>query len=165
MAAKAVTIRIKQLRELQLEMKRGESMLDPAKVTPVLFAAMKIFYDEALKNLRNPEIVRRKTGNLEKGLTISPGKSSSIARAFVRNKSRHAHLIEYGHDIWHGGRVWSNGKFDHTKSNAVNRGRVPPHPFFRPALEATRVAVRKAIRAGLQKLLAGFPGKPGNATE
>ena len=84
--------------------------------------------------------------HIEDALVVQEGKSNTIARAFCkvfRKKSPQAIWIEWGHKI-----------IGH-KPHKTDLGKVvQPRPFFRPAIMAKRSAVRKAIRIGLQQLLA-----------
>jgi hypothetical protein len=156
--ARAVTIGTKNLRELQKAMKQGESALEVAVMNHVLFDAIKIFYDKVRDNLRSgdPKI---KTGNLLRDVTIWYGKSAKVARAYVKAKGQHSYLVEFGHRLWRGG--------DSRKGQGHQVGTVAAHPYWRPALDATKKPMRMAVLLGLILRLqkAGLPGKPGNATE
>jgi hypothetical protein len=161
--ARTVRIQIRQLKELQAAMKAGSTSIEPAQVRPILAAALDLIRNQAYVNLKS---VTSSTANLPPGwehieqvLVVQEGKSNRIARAFCkvfRKKAPQAIWIEWGHKI-----------IGH-KPNKTDLGKVfQPRPFFRPAIMAKRAAARKAIRVGLQQLLAkgfGF-GKPGTADD
>lgn len=168
-----VRIQIKQLKELQAALKRGESALDPKAVSRLIADALNLIREGALKNLLMNFQMR--TGNLAKSLItrITQSNSSTHFGAWTKAGGKqiapHAHLLEYGHVMWRGGRR-SQGRghqIGGARGGVVKRSRVEGRPFFRPAVDENRREVRKRIRVGLQKLLAesGLPGEPGNATD
>lgn len=84
-------------------------------------------------------------GNLANHMLVEMTKKSDKAAAWFKNKARHAHLFEFGHVLWTGGR--------RRKGKGRVRGIVRGYPFFRPAVDEQRAAVRQHIRERLVKLL------------
>lgn len=163
--AKAARIQIKQLKELQAAMKRGESAIDPEQVKPILFAAVDLIRDEAERILHSGlvklggRLPLAGSKHVEEMMTTQNGKSATIATAWtkvLRKFAPQAWWLETGHRL-----------LGH-KPNRKDTGLfVGPFPFFRPAVLNKRTEVRRTIRVGLQDLLSkawGF-GKAGDARE
>ncbi len=70
----------------------------------------------------------------------------------------HGHLVEAGHDIVRGGRKSREGRPVHKPGTIT--GRVKPHPFLKPAAEATAT---RQLRALEETILAGVESEVGNA--
>lgn len=147
---KPIKITTAGLKELQARMKRLEVALEPKDVRPILVEALDLIRVKALENLR--AVIKTKTGSLERSLVPRPSKSDKIASAWLKagttspgSNARHAHLIEYGHDIWRGG--------SKRKGKGGSLGTVKGRPFFRPAVDAMRSKVRRTIEEGIVKLL------------
>lgn len=103
-----------------------------------------------------------KTGNLRRSLGI-------VVRIYVRKivavigprwpLGAHGHLVEYGHRVSRG--TLSRGSSD--RATAQNTGKVlgfvPPHPFIRPAVHATKGAAAAArnrvLGAGIEAAALG----------
>jgi HK97 gp10 family phage protein len=62
----------------------------------------------------------------------------------VANTANHAHLVEFGHRQVAGGRLEKGGKII---------GSVPPHPFFRPAVDATKNIVQDRAAKGVGRFV------------
>lgn len=76
-------------------------------------------------------VPRGPTGNLEKSIAVFPSKFEAVNHMpawVVRVRAPHAHLVEYGHVI------------KRTK-DGPEIGRVQPHPFVEPSLDATWAAL------------------------
>ena len=147
--ARPVTIRTKNLRELQKAMKAMETAIEPNDVKPVLAGALEIFHQRALSILR---ALTKHTDNLPPGwehiedaFVVQEGRSSTIARAFAkvfRRASPQAIWIEFGHRM-----------VGHKPNRKVTGKFVTANPFFRPALDITRKAMLKFVRDGVRALL------------
>jgi len=82
---------------------------------------------------------RGETGGLRRGNKQQLWKASASMVDFeVANVAPHAHLVEFGHRQVTGGRLRTG------RGRVI--GSVPPHPFFRPAVDATKAIVQD--RAG-----------------
>jgi HK97 gp10 family phage protein len=85
------------------------------------------------------------TGNLRRRNKKQIWKSSpKNVDAEVINSARHAHLVEYGHELVKGGRLGRGGRVV---------GSVPPHPFFRPAVDQTKSAVQNRAADNVRKII------------
>jgi hypothetical protein len=157
--AKAISLQVKALKELQGMMSRLETSLEPKDVKPVLAGALSLIEAEAARNLAantNP------SANLPEGwehiadsLTTSEGKSSRIATAFTkvfRKLSPQAIWIEFGHRI-----------VGHDPNKTDTGETVKPRPFFRPAIQSKKNAVKKRISDGILMLLMRASGELGVA--
>jgi hypothetical protein len=134
----SIKITIKGIGALQDEMNRAESSINPPIVKRMLAEAINVITQEALSNVRR--MFKKKTGNLEKSLVTSPGKSDTLASAWSKAGGRlapHAHLLEFGHKM-RDGKIW-----------------LPPMPFYRSAVDAKRAEVRQRINDGIKALLSG----------
>jgi hypothetical protein len=109
----------------------------------VLADAIDLVREEAARDVQST--IQQDSGTLLASLITRPGKHPDRATAWTKADGKiapHARLVEYGQRI-----VTHDGK-DTGK-------RVPPHPFFRPALDARRSEVRARVTEGIQNLLAG----------
>jgi len=144
-------------------MKAGTTSIEPADVTPILAEALMLIKTSALQFLR--ALTKRKENlpsgweHIEDALAVQEGKSSTIATAFCkvfRKAAPQGIWIEFGHrQVGHKPGKKDTGKY------------VTANPFFRPAIDMNRTAVRRTVRVGLQKLLEkgfGF-GQPGDAQD
>lgn len=149
MALKKTSITTAGLKELQARMKRLEVAVEPKDLKPILLTAVSIIGDRAHQNYLALGL-KVKTGNLLKAFRSAVSKSDKVASAWTKagNKvdANHAHLIEYGHDIWTGGQK-RHGRGHSTGKTAR------AFPFFRPAVDAMRAPARKVINEGIVKLL------------
>lgn len=79
------------------------------------------------------------TGNLAEGWKIQVSKKPWGVKATVKNTAPHAHLVELGHlMVSHSGKI---------------TGRVPEHPFLRPALWENQESALKTLSDGLNEAL------------
>ena len=91
------------------------------------------------------------TGNLKRSIVAkvlqrnSPGEAAPAITAVDYRIAPHAHLIEFGHLIKRGKRGKSTGF-------------VEPHPFMRPAWDATKDQVAGAIVEEFHSLIEEAPG-------
>lgn len=87
----------------------------------------------------------RRGGSLRRG-NISQKWSGFRSRVVweVANSAPHAHLVEYGHRQVAGGRVGKGGRVI---------GSVPPHPFMRPAVDATKDIVQRKVEVGIRRFV------------
>lgn len=96
---------------------------------------------EARRRLRGSRV----TGNLHNSITVGRPKTSKNDVVFVdvgpdRNIAPHAHLVEFG-----------TAERD-TKVKGP-RGAAAPHPFMRPAMDASHAQVHKAMAERMKKRL------------
>lgn len=159
--ARPIRLQMKQLKELQAAMKRGETAIEPKAVSQLLADALELIRNQALENLRQIPGYKRLTGKLEDSLRtkISRTNLRGVFGAWTKAGSRlapHAHLFEYGHRI-----------VGHRPARRDTGKKTKERPFYRPAVDAKRKDVRRKIRLGLQEMLGkafGF-GKPGDAKD
>lgn len=105
--------------------------------------ALDVVRQQAASNLQS--VTTPKTGNLLRSLILKPGRNPARATAWLKaggRIARHAHLIEYGHEI-----------VGHKPAKTDTGKRVAPRPFFRPALIAKRAEVRRKITDNLRALV------------
>jgi hypothetical protein len=165
--ARPVTINTKGLRDLQKMMKRMETALEPADVKPVLANALMLIKHTALALLnrlvKHSHHKKFMMGweHIAEALVVREGKSTRTASAFAkvfRKAAPHAIWIEYGHRIvGHKSRTeqvssTTSGKIKRTAKRDTGK-RARAFPFFRPAIDMNRAAVRKKIRDGIEILL------------
>ncbi|MCE5256868.1 MAG: hypothetical protein LLF89_08505 [Spirochaetaceae bacterium] len=147
--ARPINIQVKQLRELQSAMKRGETCIDPEYVKPIIADALLLMKHKAYELLRRltkrtPELPP-KWEHIEDALVVQQGRSTKIATAFCkvfRKTAPHARWIEWGHKI-----------VGHRPLRKFSGRTTTANPFFRTALDMTRVQMRRHIREGLQHLI------------
>lgn len=149
-------IRCETLTQLQSQMTRLETAIEPADVKPILAKALEPVYNTALANLRR--LV--KTGgvlrlpdqkHIEEVLKITEGKSPSRASAWLRVWRKFAPQgvwIEAGHVLWRGG--------VRRKGRGKQIGKVEAKPFFAPAVRMERKNVESRVESGLKALIARF---------
>lgn len=119
-----VEFEVKGLKELNDTILKMMKSVEPDKVEPVLKKGAALIASAVRRNTPvGPAGKNRKPGNLKKAVRVKLLKrerydqpAPAIA-AIDRKKAPHAHLVEYGH----GGPQ-----------------PAPPHPFFRPAVDATQ---------------------------
>jgi hypothetical protein len=140
-------ITIKNLKEVNAKLRALGESVETRHMSFVMLEAARIIYDEALVGIRRLKGHGKDPGNLERNLKLQKGRSSTYASAYVKNKGKHAHLVEFGHVLWTGGRK-KHGK-------GRQRGVVRGYPFFRPAVDGKRREVRKWIVSGIAKLMSG----------
>ena len=76
-------------------------------------------------------------GDLKRGNKKHIRKSrENFVEAEVANTAPHAHLVEFGHRNVKGGRLGKGGR---------QVGTIPPHPFMRPAFDATQAKVCREV--------------------
>lgn len=101
--------------------------------TPVKDSTGGMLPDGALKS--DIEIHFRRDSNGIQTAVISPGKYTKFV----------ATLVEHGHRLVRGGYNKLNKKTGIERGPGKHVGNVPPHPFVRPAFEASRQAVLDTI--------------------
>lgn len=96
------------------------------------------YLQEKIKE-KTPEI----TGNLKEGIEVGAIEDRGAFTGSVvfshKRKAFHAHLVEFGHR-----------KFIHGKDTGE---RVPPHPYFRPAVDENEAAVAKIVEDEMRAAL------------
>lgn len=128
-------VKLQGLKELQEKVQQVRSALPPEEVEPILLEGAEIIADR----IREKAPVG-KTGNLKKAVVASTlkrlgtGPAPAVA-AVDRKVAPHAHLVEYGH-------------------KTPNGGRVPAHPYFRPAVDETESVAAQHVMQKLDQLLA-----------
>lgn len=77
--------------------------------------------------------------HLQDAIFAARGKENlpSVILGVDRKKAPHSHLIEFGHDLWRGGRKRAG------QGHLV--GTVRAHPYLRPAFDAVRVGALKVV--------------------
>lgn len=129
-----LTVRLDGLRELEARVQELRDSLDPDKVEPILLEGARI-----IANRMREKAPVGPTGSLRASIVARQlkrlGKGPAPAVAAVDRKiAPHAHLVEYGHKTPEG-------------------GRVPAHPFFRPAVDETEGAAARHVMQKLDELL------------
>jgi hypothetical protein len=145
----AKTISCVTLKRVQAQMKAAETAIEPKDLNPILADALMLIKDKAYSLLQ--ALTKRATDlppgweHIEDALVVQKGKSDKIASAFCkvfRRKAPQAIWIEFGHKmVGH-----KPGKKDTDKFVTAN-------PFFRPAIDINRAAVRKKITEGIKQLI------------
>lgn len=116
------------------------------QVRAILADAVDLIRQEAARNIQAN--IKSDTGNLLASLITREGKRSK-PNAWTKaggSVAPHAKLVEYGHHM-----------VGH-KPNLTDKGQmVQPHPFFRPALDSQRSAVRQRVIENLKALVENSP--------
>jgi len=120
-----------------------KAKLTPDQIEPVLLQGASIIAQAVInKAPQGP------TGNLKRAIMTNllprlkpdqPGSAIAIVRGGI---APHAHLVEYGH-------------FQTKTRGGLASRWVPPHPFFRPAVEETGDSVIEAVIAELNTMIEG----------
>lgn len=138
--ADTFTVKLEGAEELKKQFQALVKSVHPDKVEPVLMNGAR----KLAKAIRD-KAPRGPTGNLKKSVRakklerIGFNPASAIA-AVDRKKAPHAHLVEYGHAIVKGGKVV---------------GHVPPHPFFRPAVDENHDRILAEVTGEIKKMVEG----------
>lgn len=141
-------ITIKNLREVNAKLRALGDSVETRHMRWVMFEAARLIHDEALRVFRSQfKGHGSDPGNLERHMDLKMGKSLQYASAYVKNKGKHSHLVEFGHVLWTGGR--------RGKGKGRQRGVVRGYPFFRPAVDAKRREVRRWIVKQIGLLMSG----------
>ncbi|HEY3363955.1 MAG TPA: HK97-gp10 family putative phage morphogenesis protein [Symbiobacteriaceae bacterium] len=139
-------VEVQGLEEALQALELAIKALEPRETEKTLLEGAVIIRDEA--DSRVPV----KEGRLKKALKAKIGRrrgrdfASAIA-ATDRKISAAGHLVEFGHLLVKGGKLGEGG-------HVV--GHVPPHPFFRPAFDASKERVLVTITEGLRAKLVGL---------
>ena len=147
--ARALSINVQGLKDLQKKMLRVETSIEPRDVNPLIARALKLIEKQAIANLKGitarAENLPEGWEHIEDAFLTSPGKSrtrySGWSKIF-RAKAPQAIWIEFGHRIvGHRPGLKSKGRM------------VRARPFFRPAVDSMRKQVRAMIEDGIKKLI------------
>jgi HK97 gp10 family phage protein len=94
--------------------------------------------------LKNDIVIRSYTNDKgEAAVSVQPGSLTNFAAA----------MVEYGHQMVLGGRLSKDdkGTGHRVGTHGMTTTFVPPHPFFRPAVEASEAAATEAISESLSE--------------
>lgn len=111
--------------------------------------ALQPLYDEAVRRAPVGD-----TGNLANGIRIRFRIGGKTLYGEVATTAPHSHLVEYGHRIVHGPR---GGR------QTVSKERVPPHPFFRPAVFGKEEQILKIIEEEVDLAIKRFEKRSSRA--
>ena len=130
-----VSLAIEGIEEALKKIRAAADSTEAKALEGILLKGARVFRSAARRN------VKRITGNLYRSIRAFRGrrKNSLIANVYAgtdRRTAHYDHLVEYGH------RLVRKGK-------AV--GHVPPHPFFRPAIDQNMSAVSQALTVEIQR--------------
>lgn len=153
-------------RELDTVLHGMAESLRRKSLRKALTSAGRIIIEKAKENLnanRSKTYRKRKTKRKVKGLAKSlrvrpssqwPSRETMARRGmlgasigFLWPDGAHAHLVEFGHRLVKGKNDARKGK----KATVI--GFVPPKPFFRPAVEATKGQVLKQFHAAVAEFV------------
>ncbi len=138
--ADTFTVKLEGAEELKKQFQYLVKSVHPDQVEPVLMNGAR----KLAKAIRD-KAPRGPTGNLKKAVKakklerIGFNPASAIA-AVDRKRAPHAGLVEWGHALVRAGKVV---------------GHVPPHPFFRPAVDENHGRILGDITKDLKKMVEG----------
>lgn len=136
----SITVKLEGAEELKKQFQALAKSVHPDKVEPVLMKGAR----KLVKAIRD-KAPRGPTGNLKKSIRakklerIGFNPASAIA-AVDRKRAPHASLVEYGHALVRNGKVI---------------GHVPPHPFFRPAVDENHDRILAEVTGEIKKMVEG----------
>ena len=116
---------------------------------PAAQAAAQVLYDEVKRNVSR---IKRKTGNLDRGIYQAFSRDNSAKGRSVYHvswnakKAPHGHLVEFGHlqrfEVTHDPKT---GRFiTHRDRRLAQPIQIPAKPFIRPALSKAQAAIEAA---------------------
>lgn len=133
-------VNVQGMTEFEASLKMLQMALPPNKVEVILIKGASIFADAA--RAKAPKSKRRKNkpppGNLKRSIVAKQlrrydaNEPAPAIAAVDRKIAPHAHLVEYGH----GGPA-----------------PAPPHPFWRPAIDANIETVQQLILRALENMV------------
>ncbi len=139
--------------EIQANIQRVIDQLAPEEVESSLLLGAQVIAESARANAPMGE-----TGNLKRSIEAKvihreQGSVAAIAAVNYR-KGPHAHLVEFGHIAWRGGRrKKKQGRALKVKSTGTKF--VPAHPFFRPAWDENAETVKEGVLEDLKSKVEG----------
>ena len=138
--ADTFTVKLEGAEDLKKQFQDLVKSVHPDKVEPVLMKGAR----KLAKAIRD-KAPRGPTGNLKKAVRAKQlkriGFNPAPAIAAVdRKRAPHAGLVEYGHALVRNGKVI---------------GHVPPHPFFRPAVDENGNRILGEVTGEIKKLVEG----------
>lgn len=144
-----LTINVNGVPELQKAFANLAGPVAEKALTKGVIQAAQVFQESITENApvrpALPSGTALPVGKLKQSIQIRARKlKSGAVAAFVEPSAETRHIarfVEYGHQLISGGRQGKGGKF---------AGRVPPHPFVRPAYE---VSAQDAIELMQQTIL------------
>lgn len=138
--ADAFSVKLEGAEELKKQFQDLVKSVHPDQVEPVLMKGAR----KMAKAIRD-KAPRGPTGNLKKAVKAKQLKrygfqpAPAIA-AVDRKRAPHAGLVEFGHAIVRAGKVI---------------GHVPPHPFFRPAVDENHDRILGEVTGKIKKMVEG----------
>lgn len=134
---------VRGFEELERKLLAMGNVVTVRALRSVLLECAQSIRDAALGHVRR--LYKKHSGNLEKSLIARLGKSETRASAWVKSAAGiapHAHLLEFGHRIvGHKPKLRDTGKTAQAK------------PFFRPAVDERKAAIRQKVADFIRDLL------------
>lgn len=105
---------------------------------------------------RTPGSTALEPGALQKGIKVRMHVGPAGAEALIGPTGEVAHVarfVEYGHRMVHGGQSKVVDAAGHTRGSGTAGEDVPPHPFLRPAFEASVAEAGEVMALSLKQSL------------
>ena len=168
--ARALRITVKGLAEVNAKLRQMDDSISARSMRALLLECADVIRLKSLSILRS--VSKRSTknrsgwGHLEDAIVAQSGKSETYMKAWAKTIHRMAPQgiwLEFGHRIvGHKRKSFTKGLFGGSRDTGK---RTTPKPFFRPAVDQTRVQVRNMIRDGIKRALTSGASRPGTAPE
>ena len=140
-----MNVEIKGIEEIEMNIEKIAQKMEPDVVEGILLKQADRVRDVAISNAPQGETGNLKAGIISKVIERRGNKYAPAITAINFKRAPHAHLVEFGHII----------KFS---KRGRPHGVVPPHPFFRPAWDASKEFVRESIEQEIKASIEEAPG-------
>lgn len=143
-----LSIEVEGLKEADMMLRAAGDAFAAKRIKEILMPVAEYIRDRA-KGLVN----RSRTNDLDHihlrdAIFAVPGKKDdpSVVVGVDRKKAPHAHLVEFGHVNWTGGRRRN------MKGQKAGK-RVPPHPYMRPAGDSAKGRMIDTAAAAIRQIV------------
>lgn len=143
-----LAIDVEGIKEADLRLRAAGDEFAAKRIKEILMPVALYIRDRAKALVKRSSMGDLDHIHLRDAIFAVPGKKDdpSVVVGVDRKKAPHAHLVEFGHANWTGGR--------RRKGTGKKAGRrVPPHPYMRPAgdsakgriIDTTQNAIRQIV--------------------
>jgi HK97 gp10 family phage protein len=143
-----LSIEVEGLKEADMMLRAAGDAFAAQRIKEILMPVAQFIRDRAKSIVKRSQTRDLDHIHLQDAIFAAPGKKNdpSVIVGVDRKKAPHAHLVEFGHVNWTGGR--------RRKMTGHKGGkRVPPHPYMRPAGDSAKGRMINTAAAAIRQIV------------